>query len=285
MAPQTSGSMPPVVRDAKARRDSSAEPAFYAPRGTDEPYRFVLDAAPALCVGPPERQFLMGGVGLAAAIAAMERVTERPLVWATAQYLSYAQPGNRLDLSVEIPVSGRHVSQARVASRVGDREILSVAGALGGRAGSESAQFARPPEAPPPDACEPRGWRHDATGTLLARFERRRVATHETEGRAIQWMRACGGPALDAGLLAIVADFFAGGLELTEGAMSLDNTIRIHRLPGGARAGWLLCDTRFAGIDVGSFHGEMRIFDEVGALLATASQSAILPRSEESRSA
>ena len=75
-----------------------------------------------------------------------------------------------------------------------------------------------------------------------------------------------------------VADFFAGGLEVTEGSMSLDNTIRVHHVPEDRTAGWLLCDTSFAGICAGSFHGEMQVFDENGALLATASQSAMLPR-------
>jgi len=41
--------------------------------------RFPLPVARDLCVGPPERQFLMGGVGLGCAIAALEQATERPL--------------------------------------------------------------------------------------------------------------------------------------------------------------------------------------------------------------
>jgi acyl-CoA thioesterase-2 len=250
---------------------------FYAPRATDDPHRFVLDATPELCVGPPERQFLMGGVGLASAIAAMERVTGRPIVWATAQYLSYAQPGDRLELSVETPVVGHRVSQARVVSRVGEREILGVAGALGAR-DSESLQFVRAPEAPPPDACDPVPWPYDGLANLMARFERRRAAIDESRGRALLWMRSRSETNLDAGLLAIVADFFAGFLERTRAAMSLDNTIRIHRIPEDAPAGWLLCDAHFAGIDAGSFHGEMNLFDEAGALLASASQSAMLPR-------
>ena len=36
--------------------------------------------------------FMFGGVGLASAIGAMERTTGRPLIWGTAQYLSYARP-------------------------------------------------------------------------------------------------------------------------------------------------------------------------------------------------
>ncbi|MCG8589465.1 MAG: thioesterase family protein [Proteobacteria bacterium] len=250
---------------------------FYAPEATDDPTRFELEAARELCVGPPGRQFLMGGVGLASAIDALERVSGRPLRWATAQYLSYAEPGSRLELQVSTPAKGRSVHQARAVGRVGDREIFSVAGALGARADRAAEQFDRPPAAPPPEACEPRPWQHDGLDNLISGFERRRVPMAEA-GRAAMWMRTRRDVPLDAGLLAIFADFLPGGLDATTGAMSLDNTLRIHRLPGEAACGWLLCDVRIAGLAAGSFHGSMSLFDSRGSLLATASQSAMLPR-------
>jgi hypothetical protein len=37
--------------------------------------------------------FLWGGCGLAAAVAAIEELSGRTCVWATAQYLSYARTG------------------------------------------------------------------------------------------------------------------------------------------------------------------------------------------------
>ena len=43
---------------------------------------------------------LFGGVGLGAAVDAMERHTGRPLVWATAQYLSFTRPPSVLDIEV-----------------------------------------------------------------------------------------------------------------------------------------------------------------------------------------
>ena len=65
---------------------------------TDSPghYRFTLPKN--LCVGPPDRLFMFGGVGLASALSAVEHFTGRPTVWAAAQYLSYARPGTELDL-------------------------------------------------------------------------------------------------------------------------------------------------------------------------------------------
>lgn len=242
------------------------------------PGRFSIEVERHFCVGPGERQSLMGGVGLAAAIHAMEAATQRPVVWATAQYLSYAALDERLLLDVDVLVSGRSTSQVHVRAHVGERQVLSVAGALGSRPDGPTVQFVAAPDVPRPQACAQQAWRQSGFDNLVDRFEKRHVPTDPDRGHACHWVRCRDEVLLDAGLLAIVADFFAGGLETTAGAMSLDNTLRVHPLPEARPAGWLLCDTRFAGIGGGSFHGEMQMFDEDGALLATASQSAMLPR-------
>ncbi len=75
--------------------------------------------------------FLWGGCGLGAAIEAMEGTTGRPVVWATAQYLSYANPPSIMDIDVVVANAGRSVTQARAVGHVGDREILTVNAALG----------------------------------------------------------------------------------------------------------------------------------------------------------
>lgn len=46
--------------------------------------------------------------GLAAAILAMERVSARPIIWATAQYLDNAWLGSVVDLDIIVPVQVRH---------------------------------------------------------------------------------------------------------------------------------------------------------------------------------
>src|SRR5438067_10613011 len=102
---------------------------------TDDPRRWVLPVTPGVCTGG---NFLFGGAGLGAGIAVMEAAAARPLVWATAQYLSFARPPDVMDLEATLAVEGHHVTQARVVGRVGDREILTVNGALGGR-GAETA--------------------------------------------------------------------------------------------------------------------------------------------------
>ena len=49
----------------------------------------------------------------------MEAVCDRPVVWATAQYLSFAMAGSIMDLDVTVAVSGKRTSQARAVGKVG----------------------------------------------------------------------------------------------------------------------------------------------------------------------
>jgi len=69
---------------------------------TADPMRFRLEVTPRICVGEGH-VFMFGGVGLASAVEAAKRVTGRELIWATAQYLSYARPGSMLEVDVRLP--------------------------------------------------------------------------------------------------------------------------------------------------------------------------------------
>ena len=92
---------------------------------------FTLELTPPVCVGPADKLFMFGGVGLGASLTALERVTQRPVVWATAQYESYARPGETVTFTVDERVRGNQVSQARVTATAGGREVLTVSSALG----------------------------------------------------------------------------------------------------------------------------------------------------------
>src|SRR5213079_561970 len=76
---------------------------------THNPNRWYLPVVPGISTGGG---FLFGGCGLGAAISALEGTTGRPVVWATAQYLSFARPGSILDIDVTIAVEGRQTTQA-----------------------------------------------------------------------------------------------------------------------------------------------------------------------------
>lgn len=253
--------------------------AFFAPRASHNPRRFVLPVEPGLCVGPAASQFLFGGVGLAASVTAMERASGRPLIWATAQYLSFARPDSMLDIDVQIPVAGRHVTQARVVGHVGEREIVTVNAALGQREELHSRQFALMPKVPAAEDCDPIELAHRDPDGLHGRFEHRGIprARDEDAGRSRQWIRCRDGTPMSAGLLAVIADYVPAGIRTAlsqpAGANSLDNTLRIIRTPP---CEWVLCDTQIFAVASGFAHGRMHLFAASGELLATASQSGIL---------
>ena len=238
-----------------------------------------------ICVGPPDRAFLFGGVGLAAAVSAMEQTCQRPVIWATAQYLSFARLGSILDLDVWVPAQGNQTSQARVIGHVDDREIITVNAALGARAGDVDDQWVQAPAAPPPDACEPVSHWRGPTDDLDGRFDMRLVrgrfqgpdVVGRGDGRIVLWMRPKGRHPIDTTMLCVMADMVSTAITDAIGRLaggnSLDNTIRFARHD---ETEWVLCDISIESIQRGVVHGAMRLFSERGVLLATASQSMIL---------
>ncbi|MGZ3377831.1 MAG: acyl-CoA thioesterase [Phenylobacterium sp.] len=262
------------------------QPLFFDLRPTHNPHRWYLPLTPDVCVGRQDDLFMFGGVGLASAIAAMEGTTGRPVIWATAQYLSYAKPPSVVDLDVWVPTAGKYNSQARVISHVGDKEIVTVNAALGSRPSEISQQWLTMPEVPPPQDCEPgEHWRQAGYG-LHSRMDIRvakgrygfdRAGAPEPDGRLLLWIKPIGDFAIDAPMLAIIADHVPSGignaLGKNAGGNSLDNTLRIRRI---VPTEWVLCDIRILGVHGGFGHGAMYLFAEDGELMATASQSLIV---------
>jgi acyl-CoA thioesterase len=256
-------------------------------RATHNSHRWFLPVTQDVTVGPPGKKFLFGGVGLASSITAMERTTGRPAIWATAQYLSFANPPSIVDLDVIVPRSGNNVTQARVVGHVADSEIFTVNAALGERANDVEGQWANMPSVPPPQDCPamPR-WNpsdkdmHDKIDLRVAKGrygDARGDGQFSEDGHAVLWARGPAGTPMTSGLLAIVADFVPSAtghaLGRHAGANSLDNTIRLRQL---VETEWMCLDIRIHGVRSGFVHGRMHIFSQDGVLMATASQSAIL---------
>jgi acyl-CoA thioesterase len=261
-------------------------PLFFDLKATHNPHRWYLPLTPAVCVGPRDNLFMFGGVGMASAIVALERTCGRPVIWATAQYLSYARPPSVVDLDVWTPAAGKYNTQARVISHVGDKEILTVNAALGARPSDLSRQWLTMPSVEAPEACEPadhwRGGGDDLHSRIEVRVAKGRyggtdAGGGEEDGRLLLWIRPRDGVAIDAGMLAIMADFIPGAvgnaLGLNAGGNSLDNTIRYRRI---VATDWVLCDIRITGVHGGFGHGAMHLFAQDGELMATASQSLIV---------
>ena len=123
---------------------------FLGLQPTDDPLRWRLPVTPA--VSTPGH-FLYGGCGLAAGIVALEAASERPTVWATAQYLTYAPTGTVLDWEVVLAAVGKGTTQARAIGRLGDQEVLTVNAALGLHDLEVSGTWVEPPVVPLPEDC------------------------------------------------------------------------------------------------------------------------------------
>jgi acyl-CoA thioesterase len=254
---------------------------FFGLSRAEEPEVWQLPVVPELCSG---RGTLFGGCGLGAAIEALERTTGRPLVWASAQYLSYARPPSVVEINVTEVVRGHRSSQARAVARVDGEEIFAVNAALGARTFPLSGSWAVRPDVPPPDASPLREALPRHRGTIMDRLEMRLASGRPMsdlpgppgDGRAALWVHL---PSLEmsAAALAIVGDFvpFGVGQALGEraGGNSLDNTLRVvTRHP----TEWILADVRVHAVADGFGHGLVHLWAEDGTLLGTASQSAIV---------
>jgi len=254
---------------------------FLGLESTHNPHRWVMPVTPGICT---RAHFLLGGAGLGAAVAAMEATTGRSLVWATAQYLSYAHPPSYLDLDVVVPVSGKYSTQARAVGHVNDKEILTVNAALGRRPFDVEGQWVRRPVVPPPDECPPMPLFQGAAGTVHERVELRvaagryGIARGEAgeDGRSALWARIAG-VEVSAAVLAIIADWMPSGLTHAlgrwAGGNSLDNTIRIVDV---VPTEWVLLDIHVHGVRHGFGHGRVHLWSEDGHLMAAGSQSVIV---------
>ncbi|HEX8803616.1 MAG TPA: thioesterase family protein [Acidimicrobiales bacterium] len=251
---------------------------------THNPMRWILPVTPGISTGGG---FLFGGCALGAAVVAMEQVSERPVIWAAAQYLSYAHAGSVLDVDVTIAAQGRSVTQARVVGHVADTEILTVNAALGTRDLDVDGVWTTPPEMPDPDDCPSRGLRRPGVESIMNRLDVRLADARSwdeiegnpmPEGRSTLWARVPDLLDLSSGAsLAILGDYVPFGigqaLGRAGGGNSLDNTLRVYRL---VPSEWVLLDIRIQAVAHGFGHGVVHLWAQDGTLLATASQSTIV---------
>jgi acyl-CoA thioesterase len=237
-----------------------------------------LPVSPRLTTGG---DFLFGGAGLGAGVAALEGSTGRPLVWATAQYLSFARPGTVVDYDVTVASAGHQTTQARVVASVDGTEILTVNAALGAREWEGAPQWAERPEVPSPDDCPPQEHRDGHEGRIHTTIETRLAMGRQRSemdgtpgtGRSALWARV---PGMDcsSALLGLVGDYvpFGVGQALGQraGGRSLDNTIRVARI---VPTEWVLLDVRVHAVANGYGHGLVHLWAQDGTLLGTASQT------------
>lgn len=250
---------------------------------TADPLRWRMPITQGLCTG---RNFLFGGAGLAAGIAALEAVSGRGCVWAAAQFLSFVEVGKTLDIDLVTPLQGHQVTQGRAVCSVAGREILTVNAALGERSFPLSGQWAQMPDVPRPDECRHR-IRIDEPGSINSRIEQRLVrfvdwahldGSTPGDGSTQVWVRMpeIAGD-LDATVLALLGDLMYLGvgqaLGMRGGGSSLDNTLRVGRV---VPTSWVLLEIEMHMAHRGFGHGSVKMFAEDGTLLSVATQSCAL---------
>lgn len=253
---------------------------------TGDPLIWQLPVTEDVCAGAYEVEpFLYGGMALAAGIGVLERVTGRAVIRAQAQFASAAALGERVDLVAEIPVTAAPVAQARVTGLVAGREVFTITGACGPLPGGSAMQWRRASTFPAPEACEQvtlwprqnpqaRVRRNIEVRMRPGEYRRRLAERHtSTSGRIRAWGRVTGAP-LDAGVLALLADFVPASVVLATGRLgggsSLDNTLRILQL---VPTDWVRCEIHADGLARGMGHGSIHLYARTGELLAIGSQS------------
>jgi len=250
---------------------------FWLPEpSADNPHKYHYHAPDHARVGPEEQPFIMGGVSMGCTISALEMATGQSLLWAHGQFLSAARPDVPLIIDLELPEKGKSITQASAILRDGDRIILKLTGGLGGREGYPLHQFHPMPDVPQPMDCPIKQadvyYRDD---NLIGFFEKRLAHEDDHDGTEHLWFKPAEDVPVTAGYLAILADFLGGSHRLTRTCTSLDNLVRIHSLKPTK---WVLNETKITAMANGAFCGDRRLFAEDGTLLASASQTALLPR-------
>lgn len=226
--------------------------------------------------------FLFGGCGLAAGVVALESASERPTVWASAQYISFAERGAEVRLTTELLAVGRHVTQARASAFLADREILTVNAALGRGELAAPQPWLTMPHVPPPEDCPVRVMPRRFSKSIFEHLEtrvalgRRFEDLDATPGSPVSalWARVPGHVEPSAATMAIFGDLVSGGATQPLGrstmGRSLDNTIRVARL---VPTEWVLCEIHMHALVQGFGQGVAYLWSQDGVLLATASQS------------
>ncbi len=252
----------------------------------DVPNRFAW--TPSSTVLTPART-VQGGAGLGAATEAMERVTGRPTIWATAQYLSFAAETDPIDIEVNVEVSGHNTAQARCTLSRDGREILTAHAALGRRDLDLAGVWSAPPDVASPEDCPRYRFFEHGHGHLGDLVDIRLASGRQLDeigdtgargdGSFAIWMRAWSDAdhLVTTPELAFIGDFmplgYADAIGQPFAGNSLDNTLRVGR---SGRTDWILLATHVDQVANGFGHGRANLWGQDGTLLGSVSQSSIM---------
>jgi acyl-CoA thioesterase len=224
---------------------------------------------------------LYGGTGLAVSVAAMEAATDRPILWASTQFVSQPFLGATIQWEVERLAVGKRAAQLMLRATADGAVAFVAIGSTGTPADDGlTGEYLQMPKVSPPDGAPPRvsslpSVPNPESWTLLV--ELREAEVLEDDGPPVAfWARLRNGGALTPAAIAFVADMVPLGVARSAGKLgagsSLDNTMRFRG--GVADTEWVLLDLQGDFANGGYGHGTVRMWTQDGALVATGSQSA-----------
>jgi acyl-CoA thioesterase len=246
---------------------------------TLEPNRFSLAADEPHCVGPVGFCFVFGGAAAAAAARSMELASSAHVTILDTHFYRSIPYGCELLIEVEFPKKGRNLQRARAVGTVDGKAVFESLGTLATEPPQVTKSWTKPSlrTAPPQDCPAWTGFPpQDERGKMLERLDVRMASEGSLDeaGAIALWARSREGAALDTSQLCLFADLLPGGIGHAVGRLgggaSLDNHLRVFEAP---QTGWVLCEMQTLAAESRLAHGEMRLFSEDGALLASASQS------------
>lgn len=249
-------------------------------RGSDTQWSFIVG----------EHHLNAGGIGHGgavggAALVAIEATVERPVVWASLQFVRSVTGGQRVDIELTVDVHGHQMSQVSATANVDGQIVIRALAAAGRRPFERSAEPHAMPAVPAPGECpvllDPAG--QPRTEVADRRLALGRQPTDlggvaSKSNRTAIWCRLVDGPRLtDVRDMAICADFLATGISdvlgVPAGGNSIDNTLRVV---GRDEADWLLAEVHVDHVGNGFAQAGARLWSPNGRLLALGAQTVVL---------
>ena len=256
---------------SKAPDSSELSDSFLGLRSTNDPFRWTLTVTEAIAGATGT---LHGGCGLAAAAAAMESSTDRPISYIAGQYLSRAPVGSDVSFEVEELAIGNRITQAAVVCRCDGTVVLRASGGLGGRDLDVDRAWRQAPEVPPPDECPPRELTSETGHSFTDYADIRLAGQAPGEPVVYYWARLSRDAASSSEGLIALADLIPSGmrvsLDMAFKGSSLDHTVRIASVE---QSEWVLIRIEADAIRNSVGQGRVEIYSQNGRLLATGSQS------------
>jgi acyl-CoA thioesterase len=227
---------------------------------------------------------LYGGAALALACTMMEHATQKSTRWCTAQLISPAVLGERIELSTQIIGAGRRTAQLRVRAMSGDREVFNAMGATGVGDPRLNSTFSTMPQVTTADESPPARWEFDMDPdhTYFGLVDFREATVTSTLGADAPtlalWARIANVPKWTAAKRAFVADISSTAIaqaanRSAEGSvtgMSLDNSLRTGPI---TESEWVLVASYPELVHDGFGQGLARLWAPDGTLVGLATQT------------